>query len=107
MLECLSSPDVLLEYAEGRNNIPALASLTRQVQPGRCREWRLRGLDGRRARAVPPCSAPSYPKYSAAYSAAMQAALIGEKDPQAALDEAQQTATGQVSAISAAQAPNS
>ena len=33
-----------------------------------------------------------YPKYSAAYSAAMQAILIGEKEPQAALDEAQATA---------------
>ena len=36
-----------------------------------------------------------YPKYSQAYSNAMQAVLIGQKEPQAALDEAQQTASGQ------------
>jgi ABC-type glycerol-3-phosphate transport system substrate-binding protein len=36
----------------------------------------------------------AYPKYSAAYSAAMQAVLIGQKSAKEALDEAQQTASG-------------
>jgi len=35
-----------------------------------------------------------YPKYSAAFSAAMQAVLLGTKDAKAALDEAEATATG-------------
>ena len=94
VLDCLSSPDVVLEYAKGRNNIPAVSAVTdafNQALP------RMAPFVASMAGAVSRTSVlgTAYPKYSAAYSAAMQAALIGQKTPQAALDEAQQTATGQ------------
>jgi multiple sugar transport system substrate-binding protein len=94
VLDCLSSPDVLLEYAKGRNNIPALSSLTDKFNEALPRMAPfVASMAGAQSRTA--VLGTEYPKYSAAYSAAMQAALIGEKDPQAALDEAQQTATGQ------------
>lgn len=94
VLDCLSSPDVLLEYAKGRNNIPALSSLTDKFNEALPRMAPfVASMAGAQSRTA--VLGTQYPKYSAAYSAAMQAALIGEKDPQAALDEAQQTATGQ------------
>jgi multiple sugar transport system substrate-binding protein len=94
VLDCLSSPDVLLEYAKGRNNIPALSSLTDKFNEALPRMAPfVASMAGAQSRTA--VLGTAYPKYSAAYSAAMQAALIGEKDPQAALDEAQQTATGQ------------
>ena len=94
VLDCLSSPDVVLEYAKGRNNIPAVSAVTdafNQALP-RMAPF-VASMAGAQSRTA--VLGTLYPKYSAAYSAAMQAALIGEKDPQAALDEAQQTATGQ------------
>jgi multiple sugar transport system substrate-binding protein len=94
VLDCLSSPDVLLDYAKGRNNIPALSSLTDKFNEALPRMAPfVASMAGAQSRTA--VLGTQYPKYSAAYSAAMQAALIGEKDPQAALDEAQQTATGQ------------
>ena len=95
VLDCLSSPDVMLEYAKGRNNVPAVSALTECLQRsapahGSHSSNRMAGAESRTA-----VLGTEYPKYSAAYSAAMQATLIGEKNPQAALDEAQQTATGQ------------
>jgi multiple sugar transport system substrate-binding protein len=94
VLECLSKPDVLLTYAEARNNIPALASLTEKFNADLPRMAPfVAEMPGAVSRTA--VLGTAYPKYSAAYSAAMQAALIGQKTPQAALDEAQQTATGQ------------
>jgi multiple sugar transport system substrate-binding protein len=94
VLDCLSSPDVLLEYAKGRNNIPALSSLTDKFNEALPRMAPfVASMAGAQSRTA--VLGTQYPKYSAAYSAAMQAALIGDKTPQAALDEAQQTASGQ------------
>lgn len=94
MLECLSSPDVLLTYAEGRNNVPALESLWDEFNAALPR---MQPFVDSLAGAVSRTSVlgTDYPRYSQAYSAAMQAILIGQKEPQAALDEAQQTAAGQ------------
>ncbi len=94
MLECLSSPEVVLQYAEGRNNIPAVSAVTDQFNKDLPR---MAPFVSEMAGAVSRTSVlgTAYPKYSAAYSAAMQAVLIGEKTAQAALDEAQQTASGQ------------
>jgi multiple sugar transport system substrate-binding protein len=94
MLECLSSPDVLLEYALGRNNVPALESLWGEFN---AKLPRMEPFVKSMAGAVSRTSVlgTEYPKYSQAYSNAMQAILIGEKEPQAALDEAQHTASGQ------------
>jgi multiple sugar transport system substrate-binding protein len=93
MLECLSSPDVLLGYAEGRSNVPALASLTDQFNKD---QPRMAAFVSEMAGAVSRTSVlgTAYPKYSAAWAAAMQAAIIGDKTPQAALDEAMKAATG-------------
>jgi multiple sugar transport system substrate-binding protein len=94
MLECLSSPDVLLEYALGRNNVPALQSLWDKFN---AELPRMAPFVSEMAGAVSRTSVlgTKYPKYSQAYSNAMQAILIGQKEPQAALDEAQQIAEGQ------------
>lgn len=93
VLECLSSPAILLEYAEGRSNVPALAALSEKFNRD---QPRMAAFVAEMAGAVSRTAVlgTAYPKYSAAYSAAMQAAIIGEKTPQAALDEAQQTAAG-------------
>jgi multiple sugar transport system substrate-binding protein len=93
VLECLSSPAVLLDYAEGRSNVPALASLGEKFNKD---QPRMAAFVAEMAGAMSRTAVlgTAYPKYSSAYSAAMQAAIIGEKTPQAALDEAQQTATG-------------
>ena len=94
VLDCLSSPDVLLEYAKGRNNIPAVSAVTDAFNEALPRMAPfVASMAGAQSRTA--VLGTAYPKYSAAYSAAMQAALIGDKTPQAALDEAQQTATGQ------------
>jgi multiple sugar transport system substrate-binding protein len=94
VLDCLSSPDVVLEYAKGRNNIPAVSAVTDAFNEALPRMAPfVDSMGGAVSRTA--VLGTDYPKYSAAYSAAMQAALIGEKSPQAALDEAQQTATGQ------------
>ena len=94
VLDCLSSPDVLLQYAKGRNNIPAAAALTDKFNEALPRMAPFVAVDGRSGQPH-RCSRHRISEISAAYSAAMQAALIGEKTPQAALDEAQQTATGE------------
>ena len=49
VLDCLSSPDVLLEYAKGRNNIPARVGGDRRLQRGAAAHGAVRRLDGRRA----------------------------------------------------------
>lgn len=91
MLECLSSPDVLLAYAEGRNNVPALASLGDKFNADLPRMAPfVKSLAGAVSRTA--VLGTKYPKYSQAYAAAMQAILIGQKDPQKALDEAQAAA---------------
>ncbi len=94
MLDCLSEPDVLLEYALSRNNVPALESLWEEFNAALPR---MAPFVESMAGAVSRTSVlgTDYPKYSQAYSNAMQAILIGEKEPQVALDEAQQAATNQ------------
>ena len=94
MLECLSSPEVILEYAEDHSNIPALASVMDRYNQDLPK---MAPFVAEMAGAVSRTSVlgTAYPKYSAAYSAAMQSVLIGQKTAKAALDEAQQTAAGQ------------
>ena len=93
MLECLSSPAVLLEYAEGRSNVPALASLTDQFNKD---QPRMAAFVSEMAGAVSRTSVlgTAYPKYSAAYINAFQSAVIGDKTPQAALDDAMKSVGG-------------
>ena len=94
MLDCLSSPDVLLEYALGRNNVPALEALWDEFNAALPRMAPfVTSMAGAVSRTA--VLGTDYPKYSQAYSAAMQAILIGEETPQAALDEAQRTAAGE------------
>lgn len=92
-LECLSSPEVVLQYAEGRHNIPAVVSVMDQFNKDLPK---MAPFVSEMAGAVSRTSVlgTAYPKYSAAYSAAMQAVLIGQKSAKEALDEAQQTASG-------------
>jgi multiple sugar transport system substrate-binding protein len=92
-LECLSGPEVVLQYAEGRHNIPAVVSVMDQFNKDLPK---MAPFVSEMAGAVSRTSVlgTAYPKYSAAYSAAMQAVLIGQKSAKEALDEAQQTASG-------------
>jgi multiple sugar transport system substrate-binding protein len=90
-LECVSSPEVMLTYAKDRNNVPSREALWADFNTALPRMAPfVESLAGARSRTA--ILGTQYPKYSAAYSAAMQAILIGEKEPQAALDEAQATA---------------
>jgi multiple sugar transport system substrate-binding protein len=90
-LECVSSPDMMLTYALDRNNVPSREALWADFNAKLPRMAPfVESLAGARSRTA--ILGTQYPKYSAAYSAAMQAILIGEKEPQAALDEAQATA---------------
>ncbi len=90
-LECVSSPEMMLTYAVDRNNVPSREALWADFNAKLPRMAPfVESLAGARSRTA--VLGTQYPKYSAAYSAAMQAILIGEKDPQAALDEAQATA---------------
>src|SRR6185436_6216015 len=84
MLSCLSDPAVMRDYALKRNNVPSLEGLWAdftaklpRMQPF------VESLAGARSRTA--VLGTQYPKYSAAYSAAMQAILIGDKDAQTAL----------------------
>lgn len=91
MLSCLSDPAVMLDYALQRNNVPSLEGLWADFNAKLPRmEPFVESLAGARSRTA--VLGTQYPKYSAAYSAAMQAILIGDKDAQAALDEAQAAA---------------
>lgn len=90
-LECVSSPEMMLTYALDRNNVPSREALWADFNAKLPRMAPfVESLAGARSRTA--ILGTQYPKYSAAYSAAMQAILIGEKEPQAALDEAQATA---------------
>jgi multiple sugar transport system substrate-binding protein len=90
-LECVSSPEVMLTYAKDRNNVPSLAALWAPFNEALPRMAPfVESLAGAVSRTA--VLGTKYPKYSAAYSAAMQGILIGEKDPKAALDEAQAAA---------------
>jgi multiple sugar transport system substrate-binding protein len=93
VLECLSSPKVLLTYAEARSNIPALASVMDRYNKD---QPNMAPFVAEMAGAVSRTSVlgTAYPKYSAAYSAAMQSVLIGQKTSEAALGDAQRTAAG-------------
>jgi multiple sugar transport system substrate-binding protein len=90
-LECVSAPDLMLTYALDRNNVPSREALWADFNAKLPRMAPfVESLAGARSRTA--VLGTQYPKYSAAYSAAMQAILIGEKDAQTALDEAQATA---------------
>jgi multiple sugar transport system substrate-binding protein len=91
MLECLSDPEIMLGYALVRNNVPSLAGLWDAFNEELPRmEPFVVSLAGARSRTA--ILGTDYPRYSQAYSAAMQSIFIGEKDAQTALDEAQATA---------------
>jgi multiple sugar transport system substrate-binding protein len=91
MLECVSDPAVMLDYALQRNNVPSLEALWPEFNAKLPRmEPFVVSLEGAKSRTA--VLGTAYPRYSQAYSAAMQAILIGEKDAQTALDEAQATA---------------
>jgi multiple sugar transport system substrate-binding protein len=91
MLECVSDPAIMLDYALQRNNVPALEALWPEFNAKLPRmEPFVVSLEGAKSRTA--VLGTAYPRYSQAYSAAMQAILIGEKDAQTALDEAQATA---------------
>jgi multiple sugar transport system substrate-binding protein len=90
-LECVSSPEMMLTYAKDRNNVPSREALWAPFNEALPRMAPfVESLSGAVSRTA--VLGTEYPKYSAAYSAAMQAVLIGEKEPQVALDEAQATA---------------
>lgn len=90
-LECVSAPDLMLTYALDRNNVPSREALWTEFNAKLPRMAPfVESLAGARSRTA--VLGTKYPKYSAAYSAAMQAILIGEKDAQTALDEAQASA---------------
>jgi multiple sugar transport system substrate-binding protein len=90
-LECVSSPEMMLTYAKDRNNVPSREALWSDFNEALPRMAPfVESLSGAVSRTA--VLGTKYPKYSAAYSAAMQAILIGEKEPQAALDEAQSAA---------------
>jgi multiple sugar transport system substrate-binding protein len=90
-LECVSAPDLMLTYALDRNNVPSREGLWADFNAKLPRMAPfVESLAGARSRTA--VLGTQYPKYSAAYSAAMQAILIGEKDAQTALDEARATA---------------
>ena len=91
MLQCLSDPAVMLDYALQRNNVPSLSALWTDFNAKLPRmEPFVVSLEGAKSRTA--VLGTAYPKYSQAYSAAMQAILIGEKDAKTALDEAQAAA---------------
>jgi multiple sugar transport system substrate-binding protein len=82
---------MMLTYAKDRNNVPSREALWAPFNEALPRMAPfVESLAGARSRTA--VLGTQYPKYSAAYSAAMQAILIGEKEPQVALDEAQATA---------------
>ncbi|MBV9635343.1 MAG: sugar ABC transporter substrate-binding protein [Methylobacteriaceae bacterium] len=91
MLDCLGSDKMVLQWAEDRNYVPGKPAVLDQYKkdnPG------MAPFVSSTAGAVSRTSVlgTKYPKYSAAFSAAEQAVIIGSKTAQAALDEAQQTA---------------
>ena len=91
-LECLTRDDHILTWAIARTNVPARTAVMdafNEAVP------EMKPFLDEMAGAVSRTSVlgTDYPRYSAAYAAALQAALVGSKSPQEALDEAHQTAT--------------
>lgn len=92
-LDCLAQDPIVLQWSESGNYVPSKASVLdtfRKDVPD------MAPFIASTAGAVSRTSVLgiAYPKYSAAFSAAMQAVLLGTKDAKAALDEAEAAATG-------------
>ena len=91
-LDCLGSDPMVLQWAEDRNYVPGKPAVLDQYKkdvPG------MAPFISSTAGAVSRTSVlgTAYPKYSAAFSAALQAVLIGGKDAKSALDDAETQAT--------------
>ena len=91
-LDCLGSDPMVLQWAENRNYVPGKPAVLDQYKKD---VPSMAPFISSTAGAVSRTSVlgTAYPKYSAAFSAALQAALLGSKDIKAALDEAQAAAT--------------
>ena len=92
MLDCLASDRMVLQWAEDRNYVPgkpAVLDEYKKAVPS------MTPFISSTAGAVSRTSVlgTKYPKYSAAFSAAEQAVIVGSKTAQAALDDAEKTAT--------------
>jgi len=92
-LDCLGSDAMVLQWAEARNYVPGKPAVLDQYKKD---VPTMAPFISSTAGAVSRTSVlgTAYPKYSAAFSAALQAVLIGSKDAKAALDEAEAAATG-------------
>lgn len=87
-LDCLLSDDMVMFWGKARNNVPGKPNLTEQygIEVPSMAPF-ISSVAGARSRTS--VLGIDYPKYSSAYSAAMQAVLTGSKDAKTALDEAQ------------------
>jgi multiple sugar transport system substrate-binding protein len=92
-LDCLAQDPIVLQWSESGNYVPSKASVLDQFKKD---VPDMVPFIGSTAGAVSRTSVLgiAYPKYSAAFSAAEQAVLLGTKDAKTALDEAEAQTTG-------------
>jgi len=92
-VDCLSSDDMVLQWAIDRNYVPGKPAVLDKYKAA---VPTMAPFISSTAGAVSRTSVlgTAYPKYSSAFSAALQAVLIGSKDAKSALDEAEAAASG-------------